>query len=180
MIRGFLTLLLVALAPVAKAQMSITTIGATDARTCYHDASDGLSTNVDSCDTALRDGTLTRRDYNSTLVNRGIILNRAGDYAAALDDFNKALSKNPNLAEAFLNRGNTHFLMRDLDAAISDYESAIAKGLKKSHVAWYNIGLAYDAKKSPKQALVAYKKALEIDPEFSLAQQKLAQRSKSE
>lgn len=157
----------------ALAQMAVSTFGATDAQLCYQAAADNFASDTDDCDEALKGGTLTARDRIATYVNRGIILNREGRLDEALADFDKAIEKNSELAEAFLNRGNTYYLMRRYDEAIGDYQSSLRYNLRKSHVAWYNIGLAQEAKKDDVKAKEAYRTALEINPEFGPAQKKL-------
>jgi tetratricopeptide (TPR) repeat protein len=157
----------------AHAQMSITTIGATDAVSCYQNAEDDLSRDTGPCDKALKEGNLTPLDKKKTLVNRGIIHNRNGDIQDAIDDFNTALDIDSSLAEAFLNRGNSYFLSGQHDAALSDYDQALALGLSKPWLAWYNIGLAYEAKKDTAKAREAYQKALDLNPGFTQAQMKL-------
>ena len=167
------TILLFTLPCAAQAQMSVSTFGATDAQLCYQSAADDFASSTDDCDEALRNGGLTSRDKLATYVNRGIILNRAGRLDEAMDDFDTALSRNDDLAEALLNRGNTYYLMRRYDEAISDYEASLRSGLGKAHVAWYNIGLAQEAKKDDIKAKEAYRMALEINPYFGPAQAKL-------
>jgi tetratricopeptide (TPR) repeat protein len=174
MLIGRKILLLTLLAPVAaSAQMSVSTFGATDARLCYEAALDNFEKSADVCDKALKTAGLTIRDRTATFVNRGIVLNRAGRLDEALADFNKALESNDELAEAFLNRGNTFYLMRRYDEAIADYEASLTHDLQKSHVAWYNIGLAHEAKRDDVKARSAYQTALEINPDFGPAQKKL-------
>lgn len=163
---------------IAVAQLSVTTIGASDARTCYDNAFSGSSSDTTSCADALRDPLISTSDRRKTLVNRGIIHNRNGDIQAAIDDFNAALASDPNLPEAYINRGNSHFLAGRYDLAITDYERALATGLKKAHIAWYNIGLAYESKGEPEMARAAYEKALALNPDFSVARTKLATRRK--
>jgi tetratricopeptide (TPR) repeat protein len=158
---------------IAAAQMSVSTFGATDAALCYENAADANAVNTDDCDQALKAGALTVRDMTATYVNRGVILNRAGRLDEALADFDKALAKDEDLAEAFLNRGNTYYLMRRYDEALDDYQTSLKHGLTKSHVAWYNIGLAYEAKKDAVKAKDAYRTALAINPDFGPAQKKL-------
>ena len=86
----------------------------------------------------------------------------------------KALAMNGSLAEAYLNRGNSYFLGGQYDAAIGDYETALSYDVNKPWAAWYNIGLAYDAKKDTAKAREAYERALQINPSFTPAQAKLA------
>ena len=157
----------------AYAQMSVSTFGATDAQLCYQAAADDFARNTDDCDEALKVGTMTARDRIATYVNRGIILNRDGRLDEALADFDNALERNAEVAEAYLNRGNTYFLMRRYDEAIADYEASLRYDLEKAHVAWYNIGLAQEAKKDDMKAKDAYRTSLEINPEFGPAQKKL-------
>lgn len=163
---------LLAAAPAA-AQMSVTTIGATDAVSCYENARDDYSRDTGPCDKALKDGSISRADRKKTLVNRGVIHNRSGDLGAALDDFNDALDIDGALGEAYLNRGNSYFLSKQYDDALADYERALDLDISKPWAAWYNIGLVYEAQNQPDKAREAYQEALSANPNFTQAQQKL-------
>lgn len=160
----------------AGAQMSITTIGADDGRKCYENANNQLSSETGPCDAALRDSATTRGDLKKTFVNRGIIHNRNGNIVAALEDFNAALAIDPDLAEAYLNRGNSHFRGAQYEEALTDYNRALDLDVNKPWAAWYNIGLVYDAQKQTDKAREAYQEALDLNPDFTLAQQKLESR----
>lgn len=166
-----------AFAAPAAAQMSVTTIGATDAASCYDNASNDFSSETGPCDQALKDPSTTRGDKKKTLVNRGIIHNRNGDLTAALNDFDAALEIDGSLAEAYLNRGNSYFLAARYLEALGDYERALDANVSKPWAAWYNIGLVYDAQNNADKAREAYEKALEENPGFTLAQEKLENRS---
>lgn len=157
----------------ALAQLSVSTIGATEAAACFQNANDHFSSNTKPCDDALKDATTTRRDRMKTYVNRGIIHNRIGSLQLALDDFNAALEIDDELGEAYLNRGNSWYLAERYDDALSDYERSLALDVAKPWAAWYNIGLVHDARKESDKAQEAYKKALEINPNFTLAKQKI-------
>lgn len=157
----------------AQAQMAVSTFGASDAQLCYREAADILSEDVRPCDLALQNGGMVVRDRIATLVNRGIVLNRAERFVEALADFNAALDLDDETPEALLNRGNSYYLMRRYDEAIVDYEAALGAGLTKAEIGWYNIGLALDAKNEPAKAREAYRKALDLNPDFGLAQKKL-------
>lgn len=170
----FALAMLLAGAGVASAQMAVTTFGATDASSCFRDASGGYATGTDDCDKALG-GPLSERDRIATLVNRGVILNRAGRYDDAIEDFNAALDRDGATPEAYLNRGNSLLLQNKPDAAIADYQNALDNGLGDSHIAWHNIGLAYYAKADLVKAREAFRKALEIMPGFKDSEDKLAE-----
>lgn len=172
---AFMSAPLLIVSTAAAAQMSVTTIGATDAAACYANARDEFTEDTRPCNLALDDRGTTRIDRKKTYVNRGIILNRRGDYNEALADFNAAIEIDETIAEAYLNRGNTWFLAGRLDEAMADYEKALALDVAKPWAAWYNIGLVHDARNEAPQAQAAYLKALELNPDFYLAQQKVVQ-----
>jgi len=158
----------------ASAQLSVTTVGATDAAQCFENASNDFSKDTQPCNKAIADIATTRKDKRKTLVNRGIIHNRNLDIEAALNDFNQALEEDPNLAEAYLNRGNSWFLAGRLNDALADYKKALARDVSKPWIAWYNIGLVHDARNNEEKARAAYEKALALNPDFTLARAKLA------
>ncbi len=157
----------------AQAQLAVTTFGATDAQACYDDARSDAATSTESCDAALKGQALTRRDRIATLVNRGIVHNRAGRLTDALADFNAALDADGSLGEAYLNRGNARFLAGQYDLAVADYEKSLDTELSKPWVAWYNIGLAREAQKDARAARTAYERSLDINPSFGPARKKL-------
>ncbi|MEZ5893143.1 MAG: tetratricopeptide repeat protein [Parvularculaceae bacterium] len=163
----------VAFSSPAFAQMSITTIGATDAVRCYENARNDFSGDTEPCDIALKDNGLNRADRKRTLVNRGVIHNRNGDLSAAFDDFNAALDLDGALGEAYLNRGNAYYMSKQYDSALADYQRSLDLGLNKPWAAWYNIGLVYEAQNNPEKAREAYEAAAAANPNFSQAQQKL-------
>ena len=158
----------------AAAQMSVTTIGETDAVGCYQNAQSEFSRSTNPCDVALARGDLTRKDRMKTLVNRGIIHNRNGDIQAAIDDFNAALEYDPDQPEALINRGNSWFYAGRLDDALADYRHALDAGLSKPWMAWYNIGLVHDQREEHDDARAAYEQALALNPRFERAREKLA------
>ena len=172
MIRILLIALL--LSPLSvSAQMSITTIGATDAADCFRQAKSSFARSTKPCDKAIRGVNLSRRDKMKTYVNRGIIHNRNGDLQKAIKDFNAALEIVPDQPEAWLNRGNSWFLAGQFNQAVEDYERSLELDIQKPWAAWYNIGLSYDALKQPDRAKAAYETALELNPDFSKARAKL-------
>lgn len=171
--RFSLALAFLALAAPAAAQMSVTTIGASDAQLCFDAARDPMTRSTNDCDEALERGGLSRRDEIATRVNRGVLLNRNGRIDEALADFDYALGRDSTLAEAYLNRGNSYYFQRRYDDAIADYEASLRYELGKAHIAWYNIGLAYEAKKETVKARDAYRTALEIKPDFGPALDKI-------
>jgi tetratricopeptide (TPR) repeat protein len=170
-----LTAVAASLAPAhAVAQSAVTVFGASPARACYDAARKELGGTIDDCDTALADETLTQRDVNATLVNRGVILNRLGRPQEAIADFNVALANDPDFAEALLNRGNAKFLLQDYTGAIADYEATLETDFDQPEVCWHNIGLAQKASGDLAAAKTSFIRATSFDADFAPARRQLA------
>ncbi|MGF1456280.1 MAG: tetratricopeptide repeat protein [Alphaproteobacteria bacterium] len=152
----------------AAAQGPVTVFGSSDARICYQEARFGLAvfTGLEACDTALNDTTLSRPDRIATLVNRGILYNRAKRYDQAIASFDAALALDEASGEAFLNRGNSYFFQRKFPAALADYDQAIALDTRDLHAAHFNRGLVLEATERFEEALAAYRKSIELRPDF--------------
>jgi tetratricopeptide (TPR) repeat protein len=140
---------------------------------CYQNAEAG-STDSHDCDDALRSERLTQHDRASTLVNRGIIYNTARKLDLALADFDAALAINPDLAEAFLNRGNSRFLQGDSEQALADYTRAIDLKIDRLAAAHYDRALAYGSLGRLMQAKADLQAALASEPDFAPAKTELA------
>ena len=106
-------------------------------------------------------------------LNRGVDLYNEGKYEEAIEEFNKALAINANLAEAYYHRGNAYQemcsdLLEDeavefVNKAIADYNSAIA--IKPDFAdALFNRGYLYRGYDYDK-ALEDYAAVLRIKPD---------------
>ena len=65
--------------------------------------------------------------------NRGTILLRKGDWAAAIVDFDKAIELEPNLGPAWFNRGYARFSSGDRTGAINDISRAASLGIHSGY-----------------------------------------------
>ncbi len=150
----------------------MTVIGNPDAGDCYRATMlpDILAeSSIISCNIALNTRRVSRRDRASILVNRGILYNHMGEYAAALGDFEAALELFSNFPEAYINRGNAYFYTGQVERAIADYNRAIQRRSSKRHTAYFNRGLANENRKQLDQAFADFVRANELKPDWVLA-----------
>jgi tetratricopeptide (TPR) repeat protein len=95
----------------------------------------------------------------------------------AMQEFEKVLALDPNNPDAHFGRGMGRMMAPpgfggDADGAIADFEASIAK--KPSPEAYFQLGEALKKKGSNDKAAAAYKKALELRPNFPEAAKALA------
>ena len=85
------------------------------------------------------------------------------DFSSALHFINKAIKTNPNFAEAYNERGNALYELKQLQLAIKSYNQAIKLNPKYAD-AYYNKGLALQELKKIELAIKSYDQAIKINP----------------
>lgn len=172
------TLIAAALAATAvPAGAAVTVIGSSSARMCYEAADAHIMPSRDSlgrCDEALATENLSDYDTVATYVNRGIVKLRLGDSDAAIVDFDSALARDPNQAEAYLNKGIA--LLRKPNRwaqAMPLFDTAIAKKTRRPALAYYGRGVANELGGNVKQAYYDYREASRIEPDWRDPRQEL-------
>ena len=103
--------------------------------------------------------------------NLGEILLDRGEIETAIVEFKKVTALDPRLAEGHSNLASGYVLIGLTDKAITEYEAALK--LKKDSRIAYNLGLAYQHTGRIQKARRAFEHALEINPDFGLAQKAL-------
>lgn len=102
------------------------------------------------------------------LVMIGINRIAKGDLDNAIEDFNRAIALNPDLAEAFSNRGIAYRRKGLYDHAIADYSKSLV--LNPHNAETYNKrGFSWYQKGSLKQAIDDFNHAIGIDPQYAPA-----------
>ena len=103
----------------------------------------------------------------ATYVHRGMAWHRAGHLQNALDDFNRALEKEPNLALAFSCKGDVFYDQANYREAIRWYSEAVEIQPNDADT-WNNRGNAFTRLSQYQQALSDYDRALSIrnEPHF--------------
>ncbi|MBI3726521.1 tetratricopeptide repeat protein [bacterium] len=97
------------------------------------------------------------------LRDRGLARDESGDARGAYEDLTRAIELDPRLADAFRDRANVLFQLREVDRALADFERAIELDPREPRN-WSDRGLVRESKGDPEGALADYTKALEVDP----------------
>jgi tetratricopeptide (TPR) repeat protein len=165
---------LIALAPAA-AQAQVVVFGDSGAgRDCYLNARFGLdaANGIKVCTLALDQGQ-SIDDRAATFDNRGIILNRRGRFDEAASDFGRAIALKPDLGDAYINLGAVLIRRKSYDEALAKIDKGMALGASFPHIGYYDRALALELMGRYKEAYYDYKKALELEPGFTLASERL-------
>jgi len=161
------------LAASAQAQVVVTE-GAGAARDCYMYARFGREEDkgLKVCAIALDQG-LSVNDRAATFDNRGIILNRLGRFDAAASDFSRAITLRPDLGDAYINFGSILIRRKSYEEALVQINKGMTLGASFPQFGYYDRALALELLGRYKEAYYDYKKALEIEPNFTLASDRL-------
>jgi len=104
--------------------------------------------------------------------NLGLIYTNRGQISKAIIRLKKAVELAPNLAEAWAGLGTALESRGDLENALDAFKRANSLGMNTPGI-FYNIGLIYARLTEYKKAKTMFYKALELDPHFQPAQEKL-------
>ena len=150
------------------AEAAVKVIGRGFGSLCYEYARAGHASDdgVESCNRALTEESLTPDDRAATFVNRGILQMYSKDFARALVSYEEALKLEPDLAEAYVNKGVALVnLGRDQEAV-----AAISQGLKlntvRPEIAYYSRGVANEMLGNMRAAYEDYRQAAALKPEW--------------
>jgi len=127
----------------------------------------------DICSKALTDQEMSVRDKGATYINRSVVRLRVHDYSGAIADCDLALTRVPTIGEAYVNRGAALLNLDRAQDAMVDLNKAITLGLDKVHLAYYHRGLTKEKVNDIRGAYEDYKKALALNPTFTLAADQL-------
>ena len=157
------------------AHAAVTVIGHGLGSACYQAAEFGADPRaaIETCTNALTLEPLSMVDRAATYINRGILRARAGDTDNALDDYNAGLGLDGSLGDGYVDRGTVYILMHRYDDALKDINKGIEIGAHKPHIAYYDRAIVNEAMGDIKGAYMDYKKAVELEPDFTLASDQL-------
>jgi tetratricopeptide (TPR) repeat protein len=161
----------VALALPLNGHAAVTVLGNNLAQICWTAALTGGSgrDSLETCSAALAGGGLNKHDRVGTYVNRGIIKLRRKMYRDARADFDTALRFNPELGEAFVNKGAAYLGEKDYFEAIKLIDRGLDLGTNEPEKAYFNRGIAYEKLGRLEAAYLDYRHAYELKPGWDLA-----------
>ena len=90
---------------------------------------------------------------------------KRADYEAALRYINKQMEVTQNRGYRLWDRGNLYVDAMETEAAVADYEAALAAGTvpgEECHILWENIGVAYKNSRQFEKGYEAYRRAVEM------------------
>ena len=87
---------------------------------------------------------------------------KKGDLKAALEDYNQAIEANPQNSDAYSNRGNAYFLLKQPEEAMKNYNQAIKLDPELSRP-YYNRGFLYQREGKPELAVKDYNKTISLN-----------------
>jgi tetratricopeptide (TPR) repeat protein len=163
------------IAGVASAQgQVVVSMNSGAAQDCYIHARFGFNPadGLKSCTIALGQA-LGRSDRAATYDNRGIILNGQGRFTEAGADFDRAIALQPDLGDAYINIGSILIRQKSYEEALVQINKGMTLGASLPHIGYYDRALALELLGRYKEAYYDYKKALELEPNFTLASERL-------
>lgn len=155
---------------------AVTVLGGSMAKACSVAALTGEvdARSEEMCTQALDTELLSLRDRAGTYVNRGVLKLRRKEFASAQLDFDRAVVTQPDMGEAYVNRGAAAVGARRYNDGLTDLNKAIDLGIEEPEKAYYNRALAYEGLDNMKAAYFDYQKAIELKPEWEQPKQELA------
>lgn len=165
-----------ALMAATQAHAAVTVLGNGLARSCFEYAEFGGSPRdgIQACSAAIEQTPLAIKDLAATYINRGILRSRNEDTDGALSDYNKGLSLDGALGEGYVDRGAVMIVLKRYEDALTDIDKGISLGANRLQIAYYDRGIVDEALGNIRDAYLDYKKATEIQPDFTLATQQLS------
>ena len=169
------------LASAGATHAAVTVIGSGMAQACSQAAFRGESDYrfEKLCTEALDEEFMGPRDRAGTLVNRGVLKLRRGDYKQATADFDAAVYVEPKMGEAYVNRGAASIGQHRYAESLTDINKALSLGVEEPAKAYYNRALAYEGLDDAKSAYFDYRKAIEIQPDWNAPKEQLTRFSVS-
>ena len=140
---------------------------------------DGLSfLSKDDCDKALpyfEKAVESDSNYAEAWAQSGFCNEKLGKHAEALEASKKAVSLRPS-AESYFNIGLASFYLKQYKEASEAYRQSIKLDPYNAADAYYALGLVYRDWSKPDDEIQAYKQAIRLRPDYTVAYERLGSR----
>ena len=100
--------------------------------------------------------------------NQGEAYYKLNDFIAAIKDYSKAISINPNYVDAYFNRGKAHYELKNFITTIEDYSKAISINPNYANAYFGRGGVHYDLKNFT-TAIEDYSKSIVLAHNYTAA-----------
>lgn len=128
---------------------------------------------LEICNRAINGYDGTSENVAESYNNRGVLLFMAGDYAAALLDFERAIRDQNSMAQAHVNLGYTLNALQRWDEAIAALTRGIELGTDEQAKAHFSRAIAHEESGMLREAYADYGKAAELEPTWEEPRQEL-------
>ncbi|NWG46694.1 MAG: tetratricopeptide repeat protein [Alphaproteobacteria bacterium] len=105
--------------------------------------------------------------------NRALAFDDLDDVAGALADLDRAIALDPDFAEARNNRGNIYRREGRFEDALADFRASLELDNPMPHLPLFGMGLVYEAMGDKPEAARHFMAALEANPEYAPARDRL-------
>ncbi len=159
----------------------VSTAGESPLRVCSEAAASSVKSGAPSslglaaCDEAIKNSlVLTRSQRAGAYLDRSVLLTAAGDYEAAVADDTASLELQPDLTEAYLDRGAALMELKRFADAAADYGHALALGPQQPEAVYFDRALAREDLGDIKGAYADYREAARLNPSWDRPKAELA------
>ena len=137
-------------------------------------AKDQMSSNPDAAQKALEQACNMDPGHFEAAYQLARLFTQKKDYAAAMDQYQKAIAINNQSPEAYFNLGCIYMSRGDYDSAIINFESTLGLNPSFQDEVQTNLGICYLKKGSPAQAQHYFRQAVAANPNNTIAKGYLA------
>jgi tetratricopeptide (TPR) repeat protein len=159
----------------SRADALVQVLGSGLAHDCFLTAKAGNDPlkGIATCNEALAEEALNPQQRAGTYINRAVMKVALGRVDDAMQDYNVGIGIKPDLGDGYVDRGAALIILKRYDEAMTDINKGMSLGLSYEHVGYYNRGVAEFYMGRITESYYDYKKALEIEPDFSPAAEQL-------
>jgi tetratricopeptide (TPR) repeat protein len=154
---------------------SVAVVGDNSAANCSQAALEKRAddASLQNCNRAIDEDALNRNDLTRTYVNRGAVLMNRRDYAAARADLERAIHLDPQIGDAWMDRGAINIIEHHYAEGIADTTKGLALGVSEPAKAYFNRAVAYEGIDDEKSAYLDYQQALALQPDWEAPKHEL-------